>query len=96
MASGKVASGEPVVLGDISSSEQVYKCKKLILCTGKHATPFVPKIPKDDGSVPVLHSSQVQTWDAYRGKRVVVVGAGASALDLVVNSMQVRPISSTL
>lgn len=71
--------------------EQVYRCKRLVFCTGKHASPNLPAIPKDDGSVPTLHSSQVQEWDSYKGKRVVVVGAGASGLDLVINSLQVRP-----
>lgn len=74
--------------------EQVYRCKRLVFCTGKHASPNLPAIPKDDGSVPTLHSSQVQEWDSYKGKRVVVVGAGASGLDLVINSLQVRPQTS--
>lgn len=41
-----------------------YRCKKLVLCTGKHATPTMPAIPSDDGSVPVRHSSQVGVYIA--------------------------------
>lgn len=51
--------------------------------------PLVPRIPSDDGSVDVLHSSQVKDFAAYKGKRVVVVGAGASGLDLLTGSLRV-------
>lgn len=52
--------------------------------------PIVPSIPKNDGSVEVLHSSEVKDFGPYRGKNVVVVGAGASGLDLLTNTLQVR------
>lgn len=38
---------------------RTYKTPMLILCTGKHVTPYVPELP-NDGSVPVIHSSQVR------------------------------------
>lgn len=37
---------------------RTYKTPMLILCTGKHVSPYVPELP-NDGSVPVIHSSQV-------------------------------------
>jgi iron-sulfur cluster assembly accessory protein len=51
----------------------------LILCTGKHSTAYLPEIPSD-GSVPIVHSSQVHDWDALKGKNVAVVGGGCSGL----------------
>jgi cation diffusion facilitator CzcD-associated flavoprotein CzcO len=59
------------------------------VCVGKHAVPIVPSIAKDDGSVEVLHSSQVKDFGPYKGKNVVVVGAGASGLDLLTNTLRV-------
>lgn len=69
--------------------ERTLKAKRLILCTGKHSTAYLPEIPSD-GSVPMVHSSQVHDWDALKGKNVAVVGAGASALDLVINALKVN------
>ena len=69
--------------------ERTLKAKMLILCTGKHSTACLPDIPSD-GSVPMVHSSQVHHWDALKGKNVAVVGAGASALDLVINALKVN------
>ena len=69
--------------------ERTLKTKMLILCTGKHSTAYLPEIPSD-GSVPIVHSSQVHDWDALKGKNVAVVGGGASALDLVINALKVN------
>jgi hypothetical protein len=71
-----------------------FKCKKLLFCTGKHATPIMPHI-HTDGSVSILHSSQVQSFEAMKDKRVVIVGAGASSLDLCINSLKANETSAT-
>lgn len=63
------------------------RCRKLVLCTGRHATPIVPQMDTD-GSVPMVHSSQFHRWEETRGKTVVVVGGGASGLDLCVNVLR--------
>ena len=57
------------------------RCRRLILCTGRHAEPIVPPIDTDK-SVPIVHSSAWQRPAEAAGKRVVVIGGGASALDL--------------
>ncbi len=57
------------------------RCRRLILCTGRHAEPIVPEIDTDQ-SVPIVHSSAWHRPEEAAGKRVVVIGGGASALDL--------------
>lgn len=53
-----------------------------MICNGVFS---VPRLPQIDGiqrfAGPVLHSSQIRKPDVLRGQRVVVVGAGKSALD---------------
>ena len=72
-----------------AGSREVMRCRKLVLCTGRHATPIVPPIDTD-GSVTMVHSSQFHRWEETRGKTVVVVGGGASALDLSVNVLRAQ------
>lgn len=54
----------------------------VVVCNGVFSEPYLPEI---DGAQQfagaILHSSQIREPDALRGKRVVIVGAGKSALD---------------
>ncbi len=66
-------------LRDVAEPETVTS-DFLVVCNGVHSEPFVPQfggIERFAG--PVLHSSQ--TPEALRHRRVLVVGAGKSALD---------------
>lgn len=85
--------GAPLPVGLSGGGEETYKCKRIFLCTGKHDTPNLPAFPKDDGSVPVAHSSTVHDFSKFAGKNVVVVGAGASGLDLLINTIKVRGLA---
>lgn len=65
------------------------RCRRLIACTGRHAAPVRPRFTTD-GSVPCRHSSEVDGWADARDTTVVVVGGGASALDLCVNVLDAQ------
>ncbi|MEO0388728.1 MAG: NAD(P)/FAD-dependent oxidoreductase [Pseudomonadota bacterium] len=57
--------------------------KELVLATGMSGVPNMPDLPgRADFAGDVQHSSQHPGPDAYRGKRVVVVGSNNSAHDI--------------
>ena len=68
--------------------------KRIVLCTGKHARPIIPSIPTD-GSVTLLHSSEIPDFECVKGKREAVLGAGASSLDLCLKTLQAGPEGHT-
>jgi cation diffusion facilitator CzcD-associated flavoprotein CzcO len=61
------------------------RCDFVVVCAGTFSEPHVPDIRGVDGFAgTVLHSSQATNPALVVGKRVVVVGAGKSALDCAV------------
>jgi cation diffusion facilitator CzcD-associated flavoprotein CzcO len=59
---------------------------QVIVATGYNTTPVVPRWADDDRFAgTVLHSSQYRTGATFTGERVVVVGAGNSGADIVVD-----------
>lgn len=54
----------------------------VVVCNGVFSKPYVPPLPGEDGFTGLrMHSSQFTDTKVLEGKRVVVVGAGKSALD---------------
>lgn len=59
----------------------------LVMATGLYANPFVPSLPgREQFAGEVLHSSEYRHPDQVRGRKVVVVGFGKSALDVAVDA----------
>ncbi|KAI8463312.1 MAG: hypothetical protein J3K34DRAFT_444357 [Monoraphidium minutum] len=72
----------------VSDGAQLQVCARILfMATGKHAHPRAPAFPSD-GSVQVLHSSELRDFETVRGRRVAVVGAGPSGLDILENSIK--------
>ncbi len=57
--------------------------RHLIAATGAHNTPVIPEISRTDSTVQEFHSSGLRDPGAVAGRDVLVVGGGASALDLL-------------
>jgi dimethylaniline monooxygenase (N-oxide forming) len=54
----------------------------VVVCNGVFSLPFVPPVQgRERFAGAVLHSSQLTTPEIMRGRRVIIVGAGKSALD---------------
>lgn len=82
-ASYDEAKGEWTVMVDRNGEQVTLRPKQLVLATGMSGKANVPVIPGQD----ILqgeqqHSSQHPGPDAYRGKKVVVIGANNSAHDI--------------
>jgi cation diffusion facilitator CzcD-associated flavoprotein CzcO len=60
----------------------------LVVATGAHNRPFVPPVRRAASTVTELHSSELEDPGSLAGKSVLVVGAGASSLDLLDLALQ--------
>jgi cation diffusion facilitator CzcD-associated flavoprotein CzcO len=60
----------------------------LLVCSGHHREPFVPEYPGTFAGE-VIHSSANNRPDSFRGRRVLVVGAGNSGADIAVDVARV-------
>jgi cation diffusion facilitator CzcD-associated flavoprotein CzcO len=63
--------------------------RQVVVATGYEHTPFIPEWPgKDSLTGELLHSSTYRNPIPLRGKRVLVVGAGSSGIEIVVLEKQ--------
>ena len=60
-----------------------YDSDWLIAATGAHNRPVIPSAERLDSTIRECHSSELRDPDSLHGKRVTVVGGGASAYDLL-------------
>jgi cation diffusion facilitator CzcD-associated flavoprotein CzcO len=67
----------------VTTEGALYRSKWLIAATGGHNRPVVPQVERNDSSIAEYHSFELRDPEALRGKRVTVVGGGASAYDLL-------------
>jgi cation diffusion facilitator CzcD-associated flavoprotein CzcO len=59
-------------------------CRQVVVATGYEHTPRIPSWPGVEGfKGRLLHSSAYRNPAPYRGERVLVVGAGSSAMEIV-------------
>ncbi|CAB3248993.1 unnamed protein product [Arctia plantaginis] len=60
-------------------------CSFVVVASGEYSKPFIPEVEKmNDFKGKILHSHDYKDPEDYRGQRVMLVGAGASGLDLAV------------
>lgn len=67
----------------VTTDATEYRAKWLIAATGGHNRPVVPPVERSNSSITEYHSSGLRDPEELRGKRVTVVGGGASAYDLL-------------
>ena len=60
-----------------------YSSKYLIVATGLQNVPWIPAVQRTESAVTEIHSSALERPEELAGKRITVVGGGASALDML-------------
>jgi cation diffusion facilitator CzcD-associated flavoprotein CzcO len=67
----------------LETSKGPLAARHVVLATGPEREPFVPDWPgRDDFKGELLHAGAFRRAEAYRGRRVLVVGGGTSGVDL--------------
>jgi hypothetical protein len=67
----------------VRTDTATYESKWLIAASGGHNSPVIPTIERNGALVTEYHSSALREPAQFEGKRVTVVGGGASAYDLL-------------
>jgi hypothetical protein len=67
----------------LATPEGAIAARHLVVATGAHNQPFIPTIRRSASRVAEIHSSALDDPRVLAGKSVLVVGAGASSLDLL-------------
>jgi len=77
-----------------SSAGQVFHAGQIIAATGAFARPFMPELPNQAAfQGKILHSARYRDSADFVGKRVVVVGAGNSAIQIAIELAQVADVT---
>lgn len=72
----------------IETPRGALSCRWLIAATGAHNAPRIPSIVRQDSKIAEFHSSSLRDPSILRGRKVAVVGGGASAFDLIDLALQ--------
>jgi len=79
-----VTRARPIEGGwSVTTDSAAYESRFLVAATGGHNRPIVPKVERVESSIVEYHSSALRDPEELRGRRVAVVGGGASAYDLL-------------
>ncbi len=77
-----------------TSDGKEYQTKNVIVATGSFHSPYIPEIPNMDlfnGSV--IHSNKYKNPEPFKNQRVIVVGAGNSAVQIAVELSKIANVS---
>jgi putative flavoprotein involved in K+ transport len=77
-----------------TSSGTIYHARSIIAATGAFHRPYTPQLPGQESFVGrVLHAATYQEPASFAGERVLVVGAGNSAIQIAVELAKVAQVT---
>lgn len=78
----------------VATSNGEYRARSVIVAAGPFNEPHTPSIPgMDTFTGKILHTHEYKNPQPFKGKRVVVVGAGASAVQIAVGLAEVGDVT---
>jgi putative flavoprotein involved in K+ transport len=73
---------------------RTFQARSLIAATGAFHRPYLPQLPNQDAfRAAILHAFAYRDWAAFQGQRVIVVGAGNSAVQIATELAQVARVT---
>jgi indole-3-pyruvate monooxygenase len=70
----------------VETSTGVHESRNLVVASGYSAVPHTPSLPgRDTFTGTVVHSAEYRNAEPYRGKRVLVVGAGNTGAEIAID-----------
>jgi cation diffusion facilitator CzcD-associated flavoprotein CzcO len=92
----QLQDGSWAITVDRNGAERVLKPKQLVMATSLFGEPSSPSFPgRDTFAGTVLHSTEYRNGAEFQGKKVLVVGASSSGLDIA-HDLSVRGVDVTL
>jgi putative flavoprotein involved in K+ transport len=80
----------------LTADARQYQARSIIVATGSFNRPHLPMFPNQETfEGEILHSAHYRQPEPYRGKRVVVVGAGNSAVQIAAELATVAKVTLT-
>ncbi|KAF2204514.1 dimethylaniline monooxygenase [Delitschia confertaspora ATCC 74209] len=81
----------------LGEEEQTFDCSHLAICTGLHVDPNMPIIPGiENVKGEVFHSSQYKGRSQLRGKNVLILGCGETAMDIAYEAIKADATAVTM
>jgi putative flavoprotein involved in K+ transport len=69
----------------LATGDGAVEARTVVVATGYNHTPVLPSWAADKAGLPIIHSSEYRDPAPYRGRRVLVVGAGNSGTDIALD-----------
>jgi len=77
----------------LETSKGEFRAKSVVVCSGPFNEPYIPNISgKELYKGNIVHTHAYKNPELFKGKKVVVVGAGASAVQIAVELSQVTDV----
>ncbi|MDI9336259.1 MAG: NAD(P)-binding domain-containing protein, partial [Gammaproteobacteria bacterium] len=70
----------------LETPHQVVRARHLLAATGGHNLPYIPDMVRRDSQIQEFHAASLSNPNILTGSKVLVVGGGASAFDLIEQS----------
>jgi dimethylaniline monooxygenase (N-oxide forming) len=83
--------------GELKRKEYVYECSHIAMCTGLHVKANVPDIPGIEHlKGEAYHSSLYKTRSQLKGRKVLILGCGETAMDIAYEAIKADAQSVTM